>query len=323
MNCWFGSLKNANASKLVLGLLFFATALAAEDAEILNLPEYELSWAVSPAEIKLGDQLDLKIVDPKGALSPEKEQGYLITVLPGSDPLLELGWYLDPEKQISSKDLVLRVVPLKEGSVSLPSLLLQNEEGRSIGRLKSFRMEVIALKKSEAELPKILPPVELSFPKWFVGVTVAVLMVILALGVWLAIRHSRKKRARLLATPAPALPPEPEDNLALKALERLERKELWKKRQFKEHYFGVSDILKEFFDRRYRVEILEATTREMIQLLRQAGMPESTLNEVERLYFDLDLIKFTDTVPKENAPREVLSLARALIQRTRRPTHGI
>ena len=56
----------------------------------------------------------------------------------------------------------------------------------------------------------------------------------------------------------------------------------------------VSQILKNFFSARFKVDAKESTSDEMIELLRNEALPSTELKKIAVLFQNLDLIKFTE-----------------------------
>lgn len=267
----------------------------------------EVSWERigAPTEsVRVGDDIHLKLsgVDFKEIDLPES--------------LTEDGWTLRKEP---NGDWV--ATPLKAGKLTLPSMILKDAEGKEVGKTSVWMQEVLSVIQPSDPKPEepngLEPPVGLQFP-WLFLVLGGFLILALIAGLGYAVYRWRK-RNKPLPKPAPEVY-RPEDEVALENLKILENQNLLKTFQFKEYYFGISEILKAYLGLRYRFDAPESTTREMIEALEQKmAMNAALIDRVEILFNKMDRVKFTDHVPDLNEAARLMAEARELIFSTRRP----
>lgn len=103
---------------------------------------------------------------------------------------------------------------------------------------------------------------------------------------------------------------------AFQALSRLQHSDLIRKGQVKLYFFHMSEILRRYFERRYRVKALESTTYELMEELKNHLSAENAqlINEVLLLS---DLVKFAKYDPP---PIEILrqnNQAKLIVDRTK------
>jgi len=138
----------------------------------------------------------------------------------------------------------------------------------------------------------------------------------------LIIKLIKKKKAFI--APTVVMPEVPEDQAALSELLKLERAGHWKHGKHKIHYFGVSEIIKKYFSKRYEVDAVESTTYEVLLLLKKKSISDTMVNEVEKLFEKLDRVKFTDWLPAgDEEPIEIIKDAKALVNKTRKRTQSL
>ncbi|MBI2712779.1 MAG: hypothetical protein HYX41_08005 [Bdellovibrio sp.] len=294
-----------------------------EDAGFLNLPAYDLQWdSVNPKEeVQVGDAVPLKIAG-SGASSASSELS--LAPAPGSPDLSESGWSILPSSpsQGGPTDFTFKAVPMKEGSLTLPALAIQDKEGKAIGRTRPFSLKVLTSIQPDDPKPKepapAEPPVSLSFPIWVV-ILITLLGVGLFVGLGFLLYRYWKNRPKpvVVETPVRVLP---EDEEALSELLKIENAGWIEKGQFKTYYFRVSETMKNYIGRRYRCDALESTTREMLLLLEhKKGLDDLLLDELEKNFEALDLVKFTDFVPSDSESKDLLDWARKFVLKTRKP----
>jgi hypothetical protein len=234
--------------------------------------------------------------------------------------LSDLGWevYSHPKDDPTS---AFSVIPIRPGEVELPALAVRDAEKRVLGVTRPLKMAIAPAASSEElskKPPQFLPPLAMKLPWIWIIVLVALglgLAGAVAAILWRASRKSRKRppvggvtapRARL-----------PEDEEALRLLEKLEQQRLWLELRFKPHYFGVSEAMKRYIERRFGFDAAESTTREMLAGLSTRGVDRERIAGLSSLFERLDRVKFTDFVPEEQECSWILEEARTWIRATR------
>ena len=146
-------------------------------------------------------------------------------------------------------------------------------------------------------------------------------MLLLALGPLLLVAllyiAARRLRSRD-EEPAPARPAleRPAHETALAALAALERSGMLERGEVKEYHIEVSDILRTYVERRFRVGAPEMTTREVLHGLERAGVDESFREGLAAFLEQCDMVKFAKVRPGPEPSRQVLELGRRIVQRS-------
>lgn len=99
----------------------------------------------------------------------------------------------------------------------------------------------------------------------------------------------------------------PEDE-AFGELHTLFDSSLLKQGKTKEYFFKLSEILRTYFEKRHMIFAVEATTTEILRLLRQKEIPSEILVETKEVLEMCDLAKFAKWKPE---PMEVIRLNQA------------
>ena len=113
--------------------------------------------------------------------------------------------------------------------------------------------------------------------------------------------------------------PEPELSLKFKtllAIDSLEKSELWRKDQLKEHFVELSYILRSYLTARYQLSLLDKTTNETRLLLTQAGLKKEIVDTILRLLSHSDMVKFAASEPAEELIQRSLFMLRQTIVET-------
>lgn len=291
------------------------------DTGFLLLPGKNLGFLKQqPAKVLVGDVLELKITDLAVGSS------YRLELPKGAEPLHDLGWEVSEVNsrpgsplQASAEGLPLHAIPLKSGAMTLPALAIVDGD-KIVARTLPLTIQVESAIKKDDPKPQepvgLRPPVDLNFPLILILLGVLLVLALTGLGIY-AYRLWRGRRKPVVA-PIPVEPPKPEDEVALTALASLEKEALWRKAQFKPHYFRTSEILKEYLGARYRFDALESTSREIINHLENRAALDRLVDRLESIFERLDRVKFTDHIPESGEPESVVSDAREIVMATRR-----
>ncbi len=296
-------------------------------------PIYEVERLdhLTPSERpRVGDRLEMRL---KGWVSRDSKNGAQEFKAEWIDPQRdsgESGWeWIEKPKELSvGNEFRFWVVPTRPGKLELPSFILRDASGKEWARSAPLLVEVasaISPQDPEPDQPYDLePPVPLNFPIYW-----AIFLGILLIGFLggLVVLFLRRRRSRGSSESLVREPLLPEDQIALNKLADLEQKSYYSDGDFKRHYFGVSEILKAYVGSRYRIDALEATTREMVSALSdliQLGPPfsnevnDARIAEIKKLFNLLDRVKFTDFQPDSAEAIEVIREARKWVEITRR-----
>lgn len=126
----------------------------------------------------------------------------------------------------------------------------------------------------------------------------AIIAGLLALALTLMGWRYLQKRTSAKATPAAeAAHRLPAHLEALEALAELEKATMWQKGEPKRYHTELTDILRHYVGRRYKVSTLERTSRELIADLRMTGLPLDELNRLKATLELADMVKFAKYTP--------------------------
>ncbi len=142
---------------------------------------------------------------------------------------------------------------------------------------------------------------------WGLGV-LAILMLFLW---WL--RKNQRKPQPVVVQIAPAPISVSASEKALQQLSQLQKKQLWKNGQTKEHYAELSLVLREYLETRFDIAALESTTSEIQKLIASTDFPSELRLDLNELLQKADMVKYAQSEPPEATHEAVLAKARALV----------
>jgi hypothetical protein len=156
------------------------------------------------------------------------------------------------------------------------------------------------------------PAVPLLLPTWRPVWAALALLALVALG-WAAWRWWRLRRARLAEPPAPLPPAE----RFARRLDALQAERLPEQGRAREHFFRLSEAVREYVGALTGVNALDLTTGELVDALRAGGDPRLDVAALRRFCEDADLVKFARAPAGGHECDAGLRFARDLLERTR------
>ena len=142
---------------------------------------------------------------------------------------------------------------------------------------------------------------------------VAVLLALAAAAAWLYRRYRRRARPEAFV---PAPPPRPAHEVAREALDALEAAGLLERGEIKTYHIRLSDIVRVYVEGRFGVDAMEMTTGEVLGGLLRTDADRGAVADVRRVLDRCDLVKFAKLRPAIPECRELLPLARRVVDVT-------
>ena len=235
-------------------------------------------------------------------------------LFPGDTLALVRGWQgdtLDTDRRNRVRTIrsSVRLAPFEEGRYLLPPIFaLRVNPGGKVDTLvfESQELQVYDVPVDTATFRvKELKPLA-GYPvtfretlPWIGGALLAALLI-----VGLVILFRRLSARRSGEDPASS---DPAYIVALRKLEKYRGEKFWTPEKQKTFYSGITDVLKEYMERRYGFDAQEMTTAEVFDRLRDKdfSVPADLYEQTRRLFETADFVKFA----KHTAPDEENSVA--------------
>jgi hypothetical protein len=221
------------------------------------------------------------------------------------------------------RDFQLKVAAYEPGDLVLPGvevtyLNARGEARTTVAQSIDVRIQsVLANENDPQPKPNTGPVPVLHRDLTLVWVLLALLLVLLGAVLALVVRSWLRRRERA-AVPPP--PPRPADELALEKLDALRAEDRIATGQFKEFYFALSEIAREYLGRRYGFDALDMTTTEILVCLgRVPGAPVGAERglDVTAWLWSCDLVKFAKYRPSAEEAHAALEEAYRIVAATR------
>jgi hypothetical protein len=213
----------------------------------------------------------------------------------------------------------LRVALLALGAVDLPPLRLSatTPAGPRVldvpgPRLTGNGIIDPALPAEQLQLKALAPPVPLLVPSWRLLWWGLGALAGLLLG-WRLWRWWRRRR-RAVEAPPPAVPPEV--RFAAR-LDQLAGERLGEQGRGREHFFRLSEAVRDYLGAVTGLNALDLTTEELLAALGRQADPRLPLDPVRRFSETADLVKFARLQADGQACTDGIGFGRELLARTR------
>lgn len=150
--------------------------------------------------------------------------------------------------------------------------------------------------------------------------TLAGIVVLLAALVFLVIMIIRRRRNHLPLF-GPGRPKDPPHIAALKVLEDIRTRELWKKQKAKPYYTLLTDTIRVYLRDRWRIQAMEKTSTQMMAALHQMEsedplLTDKIIGELGEMLSKGDLAKFAKYTPSDSENEESVRQAIRFVTET-------
>lgn len=182
---------------------------------------------------------------------------------------------------------------------------------QQIGAARALKMAKEELLKDVTEVEKI--PRD---PKFWIGLGIVALLLGALVYGFIYWRKHRGEKGGIFSLSAPKVPPH---EAALAELAALLASQHIAKHEFKEYYSKLSEILREYIERRIGVQALELSTFETMQNLENSDFPldADQLDCVHEILSRSDLVKFAKLTPPEDWHLETVEMAKSFVDETK------
>lgn len=137
-----------------------------------------------------------------------------------------------------------------------------------------------------------------------------IIAAVVGLGYYLG---NRRKTEPVIEIKKPAIPPH---TIAIEKLRELQEKKLWQQDEVKLYYSELSDILREYLEKRYDIKTYEKTTHEILYSLSSREIEGDNRTNLQRILIMADLVKFAKEKPTPAENEECMEKALEFVQKT-------
>ena len=297
---------------LVLSILIIVLPFDSSNSQTISArafsdkSEYQVGDYINYT-IEISHNYDLRVLKPAlGELAKD------IDVIKTDDPIVE-------ETQ-GVKKIIYRFIVSKYDSadVTIPPIPILYQMGKDTTSLtvetNSVQFIVRTLPvNTQLEIKDVKPPIVIPMALLTILLIMLAILLLILLALYLYRRNQKKKRKRVERKRVYVIPPHVK---ALTELHALEDKKLWQQGFIKEYHSGITEIIRRYFEDRFKILALESSTTEIMDQLTRVVLPENIYRTVSDFLNNADLVKFAKYKPLPSVNEEMMKQAVDIVENT-------
>lgn len=211
-----------------------------------------------------------------------------------------LTWFDSAEVTLPAVKVDYRV----EGDTTLQSIF-SNSVSFSVHRV---------LIAQEEDIKDIKPPVRIPVDWGMIAFWVLIGLIFIAILIYFYKKYFKNKPIQHKVKPKKIIIPAHVE--ALSKLDKLDSEQLWQKGFVKDYHSNITQIIREYFEKRFGLPALEMTTSESLNDLAKNPEAINVLNVTEKFLSNADLVKFAKYQPIASVNEEMMSQAKEIVNTT-------
>ena len=297
---------------LILSILIIVLSFGSSNSQTISArafsdkSEYQVGDYINYT-IEISHNYDLRVLKPAlGELAKD------IDVIKTDDPIVE-------ETQ-GVKKIIYRFILSKYDSadVTIPPIPILYQMGKDTTSLTVETNSVQFLVRTlpvntQLEIKDVKPPIVIPMALLTILLIMLAILLLILLALYLYIRNQKKKRKRVERKRVYVIPPHVK---ALTELHALEDKKLWQQGFIKEYHSGITEIIRRYFEDRFKILALESSTTEIMDQLTRVVLPENIYRTVSDFLNNADLVKFAKYKPLPSVNEEMMKQAVDIVENT-------
>jgi len=297
---------------LVLSILIIVLSFDSSNSQTISArafsdkSEYQVGDYINYT-IEISHNYDLRVLKPAlGELAKD------IDVIKTNDPIVE-------ETQ-GVKKIIYRFIVSKYDSadVTIPPIPILYQMGKDTTSLTVETNSVQFLVRTlpvnaQLEIKDVKPPIVIPMALLTILLIMLAILLLILLALYLYRRNQKKKRKRVERKRVYVIPPHVK---ALTELHALEDKKLWQQGFIKEYHSGITEIIRRYFEDRFKILALESSTTEIMDQLTRVVLPENIYRTVSDFLNNADLVKFAKYKPLPSVNEEMMKQAVDIVENT-------
>ncbi len=176
----------------------------------------------------------------------------------------------------------------------------------------TFAVHTVKVNHQE-DIKDVKEPITIPIDWKFWIIFTLIFLVLLAITLYLYRRYKLKKLQQPVVKKVVKIPIHV---TALAQLDNLEREKLWQNGKVKEYHSRITEIIRDYFEKRFELPALELTTSESILQLEQVSEARNVVQITGEFLNNADLVKFAKYIPLDSINQEMMKQAKEIIQKT-------
>ena len=166
---------------------------------------------------------------------------------------------------------------------------------------------------TSAEIKDVKPPILIPMDLLTILLILLALLLLILLTLYFYKRNQKKKQKKVERKRIYLIPPHVK---ALTELHALEEKKLWQQGLIKDYHSGITQIIRRYFEDRFKILALESSTTEILEQLTRVVLPQEIFKIVNDFLNNADLVKFAKYKPLPTVNEEMMKQAIDIVENT-------
>jgi hypothetical protein len=178
-----------------------------------------------------------------------------------------------------------------------------------------LNVNTVAVDTTEA-IKDIKPPLDepIAWTEYLIYFLIAIAAAALIIGIIYYLKKRKRKAKEEVLDYDPRIPTH---ILALQSLKDLENEKLWHKGMVKQYYIKLTEIIRLYIKRQFRIDAMEMITPEIIDNLEKHRFENELIQSMKTLFELADLVKFAKYQPIPDENSKSMTMAYDFVERTK------
>lgn len=297
--------------KVIIIAVFFLSVLPVVNAENSLRPEAK----VSVNSVIIGDHFPytLSIIVPRNAVVtfPRPDSGFGSFEVKSFQEKTVKNTYANNAKKVEG---VYLLAAYDLGNFTIPTMNVSIQDGTSkrsivFPPLEVTVREVSANAADKGDIRDVKPPFSIPYPWKLIAAVLAGLAIFSAI-IFALIRYFKRKKA--VDEPQVVIQLEPYEE-AKRKFESINAGSFLIDEMYKEYYSSVSEVIREYLQKQFRMDALEMTTSELLVATKSFKLTWETQDTFRQWLQSADLVKFAKHFPTRIEGEEYLVQAHSIL----------
>jgi hypothetical protein len=166
---------------------------------------------------------------------------------------------------------------------------------------------------TSAEIKDVKPPIVIPMGLLIILLILIAILIAIVVALYLYRRNQKKKQKKIERKRVYIIPPHVK---ALSELHILEDKKLWQQGLVKEYHTSITEIIRHYFEDRFKILAIESSTTEIMEQLTRVVLPENICRTVNDFLNNADLVKFAKYKPLPVVNEDMMKQAVDIVENT-------
>ncbi|MBO4530915.1 MAG: hypothetical protein J5767_09805 [Paludibacteraceae bacterium] len=260
----------------------------------------EVAATLSPSEMKIGEQskIQLEITQPQSAsvLFPIISSD---TLIPGIE-ILSIS-KLDTTKEGGNIKVSQEIIitSFDSGSYAIPAFVFES-------KVKKYETEKLFLNVTTIEEDFVHAQIKglkdnydpgINWKRIFLYISIFAIIVGLAFIGFIVYQYYLRLKDAEVRQKVKKVDPRLPHEIALEELNVIKEEKVWKQGQTKQYYTSITDTLREYFVKRFKISAMEMTSSEIIDSLQRNNDAAPVIDNMKQIFSTSDMVKFAKQEP--------------------------